>query len=309
MTLNNEKAIIKTLNLGDSIDEIENDQFLSSDEDADDSELLYWKSCANYIEDLPWFHGDMTRNTSEALLLANGVEGTYLVRNSASDPGSYTVSVRCQSSIKHYSLRHNVHDNTYTFGRGFYDSYNDLIDHFECKPVLTGETGEPVIFRYPYIKDVPEPSSYEKVLRHAEEGKEEINYTINIQELTDYHIASKEGYLIKRGALHKNWKKRWFVLHKNILRYYANKDDTNPIRMIDIRHAYIAVETECDNRRCISLVLPFRTFYFHAPTWHDSLSWFDILQWKINYYKKRMNIERENTMNREARDPESFVRV
>lgn len=42
----------------------------------------------------------MTRNTAEALLLANGIEGTYLMRRSKNKPGMYTVSVRFVA-VKH----------------------------------------------------------------------------------------------------------------------------------------------------------------------------------------------------------------
>lgn len=48
----------------------------------------------SFMIDFSWFHDNMTRNTAEALLLANGVEGTYLLRRSKNNPGMYTVSVR-----------------------------------------------------------------------------------------------------------------------------------------------------------------------------------------------------------------------
>ena len=33
----------------------------------------------------------------------------------------------------------------------------------------------------------------------------------------------KQGYLIKRGHFMKNWKKRWFILRKNIIYYYKSR--------------------------------------------------------------------------------------
>jgi hypothetical protein len=33
-------------------------------------------------------------------------------------------------------------------------------------------------------------------------------------------MPSKDGYLIKKGEVVKNWKKRWFVLHGSLLCYY-----------------------------------------------------------------------------------------
>jgi len=46
------------------------------------------------IEDLSYFHPGMTRNTCEALLLSNGIEGNFLIRQSGKDQNRYTVSVR-----------------------------------------------------------------------------------------------------------------------------------------------------------------------------------------------------------------------
>ena len=40
-----------------------------------------------------WYHGDISRNAAEALLLSNGKEGTYLLRSSTKHQG-YSVSVR-----------------------------------------------------------------------------------------------------------------------------------------------------------------------------------------------------------------------
>ena len=39
------------------------------------------------------------------------------------------------------------------------------------------------------------------------------------------HVVLKEGYLIKKGARVKNWKKRWFVLNGDALRYYNDRVD------------------------------------------------------------------------------------
>ena len=33
-------------------------------------------------------------------------------------------------------------------------------------------------------------------------------------------MPSKDGYLVKKGEVVKNWKKRWFVLHGSVLCYF-----------------------------------------------------------------------------------------
>lgn len=77
-----------------------------SEETSCDEELDYFndlsprevtlerKKRLSRVADLPFFHQGITRNTCEALLLANGIEGSYLVRESGEDEDRYTVSVR-----------------------------------------------------------------------------------------------------------------------------------------------------------------------------------------------------------------------
>lgn len=272
----------------------DDDDELSDDEvdyfnGTDDAFELRQSRQIECIEDLTYFHAGMTRNTCEALLLSNGVEGSFLIRKSGEDHGRYTVSVRCVNSIKHYSLGVDHFKQTYTFGMGRFDSLNELVDHFKCMPVLESESGTTVTLKHPYIYDIPEPTQYEKVTRHAELGKKTSfdNNTMAKPSL-DLHIASKEGYLVKRGAIHKNWKKRWFVLQKNFLKYYKDKKDDAPIRTIDLIEAMHAVEDFCDGRKnCFRLALPNRIFYFVANSPLEAKSWIEMLQWKIEYYQDR----------------------
>jgi hypothetical protein len=47
----------------------------------------------------------MTRHVAEALLLSNGIEGTYLLRRSPTDPASFAVSVKTHQAVLHYQAR------------------------------------------------------------------------------------------------------------------------------------------------------------------------------------------------------------
>ena len=35
----------------------------------------------------------------------------------------------------------------------------------------------------------------------------------------------KKGYLTKRGHKRKNWKRRWFILEKTVVKYFENKEN------------------------------------------------------------------------------------
>ena len=81
-------------------------EYSDSDDTSFDEELDYFndlspregtlerKKRLSRVENLTFFHPGITRNTCEASLLANGIEGSYLIRESGDDKDRYTVSVR-----------------------------------------------------------------------------------------------------------------------------------------------------------------------------------------------------------------------
>lgn len=50
-----------------------------------------------------WFHGPIPRTTAE-YLLSNGIDGSYLVRESESNPGEHSISVRHEGKVAHYRV-------------------------------------------------------------------------------------------------------------------------------------------------------------------------------------------------------------
>ena len=57
------------------------------------------------IEAEEWFHGRIKRNEAEKILIQNGRDGMYLIRESESKPGDYSLSVLVYSNVKHYRIR------------------------------------------------------------------------------------------------------------------------------------------------------------------------------------------------------------
>eukprot|EP00128_Syssomonas_multiformis_P016763 Colp12_sorted_trinity150504_noHs@12380 len=52
-----------------------------------------------------WFHGRIKRGDAEKLLMSSQNVGTFLIRESESRPGDYSLSVRDVDSVKHYRIR------------------------------------------------------------------------------------------------------------------------------------------------------------------------------------------------------------
>lgn len=235
------------------------------------------------LDDLPFYHGDMSRNASEVLLLNNATEGMYLLRSSTTNPGSHTVSVRCRDSVKHYTLECEERGGeVYVFGKGRFEGLQEVVDHFQCNPVLTSSDGSTITLTQPYARNVPEPNNYEDIATHSEQGKP---FTSPEESFPDLHIASKEGFMMKRGAIRKNWKTRWFVLQKNYLKYYKKKESGSPIRTFDLRKATEVSQCDIDGKEnCFKLVLPSRTFFMCSQSSYESEQWSKILKWKVDYY-------------------------
>eukprot|EP00043_Microstomoeca_roanoka_P016410 m.167416 g.167416 ORF g.167416 m.167416 type:complete len:710 (+) comp16453_c0_seq4:310-2439(+) len=64
---------------------------------------------SNYVAPLqsldnePWYHGRIARTTAE-YLLSNGIDGSFLVRESQSSPGEYSISMRFDGKVFHYRV-------------------------------------------------------------------------------------------------------------------------------------------------------------------------------------------------------------
>ncbi|XP_065679204.1 dual adapter for phosphotyrosine and 3-phosphotyrosine and 3-phosphoinositide isoform X2 [Hydra vulgaris] len=235
------------------------------------------------LADLDWFHGDISRSTAETILISNANEGTYLLRIN-SDKQNYSVSVRCQNSVKHYVINHDKKKNIFVFGIATFYSLKELLDHFESHPVLSSAEDETVVLQKPYKNKDNELHSYTPVSRHGEAGKD---FCSPQNEPIDICVASKEGYLTKRGEIHKNWKERWFVVQKNTLQYFHTKTAKKPIKTLDFSKATETGEDTCDNKmNCFRLVFPNRTYYFVGKSPAQVKEWVELFQWKISYFQK-----------------------
>ncbi|XP_070544986.1 dual adapter for phosphotyrosine and 3-phosphotyrosine and 3-phosphoinositide-like [Ptychodera flava] len=246
------------------------------------------------FEQLSWFHGNMSRHLAECLLLQNGKDGSYLLRESQSNAGEYTVSVRSKDSVKHFRLQRGIGGMAYTFGMLSFDTFPELLAHFDKQPLVGGETGTLTTLKYPYARDVEEPPCYETFKVHAAFGTPQRN---SFDEDQHFANASKEGYLTKEGGIVKNWKTRWFVLCKHELKYYKTRDTLTPIKTLDLRECQ---GVDWDNYRmkdrdnCFILEFPERTYYVCANTNPEAEEWIKILRWQIRHLQGKGDTIRLN---------------
>ncbi len=77
----------------------------------------------------PWYHGNITRAGAE-LSLSSGINGTFLIRGSISNPGQYYISLKCNGQVYHYIICEDPHTSKY-FVRlnSKFDSLSELVEH------------------------------------------------------------------------------------------------------------------------------------------------------------------------------------
>lgn len=115
----------------------------------DDSEGNWWKARSkvsnkegyvpnNYIAPVKtldahdWFFGKIKRTDAEKmLLLPINQHGCYLIRESESKPGDYSLSVRDGDTVKHYRIRRLDQGGFYIARRSAFPEISDLVAHYE----------------------------------------------------------------------------------------------------------------------------------------------------------------------------------
>ena len=97
----------------------------------------------------------------------------------------------------------------------------------------------------------------------------------------DLGLPIKFGYLIKKGAVVRNWKRRWFILIRLSLLYYEEQNSQFSIGALNLFDAKISISNDVLELKCphsftvskgqkVSLIED-RTFYVKGNTVHE---WF-----------------------------------
>lgn len=82
------------------------------------------------LQTMPWFHGKITRDDAEELLVPR-TDGLFLVRESTNFPGDYTLCVVYQEKVEHYRVIYK--DNKLTIDEEVYfENLTKLVEHYEA---------------------------------------------------------------------------------------------------------------------------------------------------------------------------------
>lgn len=241
------------------------------------------------LEGCLWYHGPLSRHIANSLLMQNGSEGTYLLRervlkgSGSTGIGRLCLSVRTSDAVKHFDVGWD--GRAYILGEATLHSIDELVEHFGKKPIM-GTDDVRTKLCFPYPRHIEEFASYEKVRVSTGWGAKQFGGD-STTPTPSLSTASHEGYLTKLGGVHKNWNTRWFVLWKNELKYYRHREDKHPVKILDLSQCSHVAETDKKGKdNCFMICMPTRTYYAYAETREAMQQWVDILRTEVGRAKK-----------------------
>ena len=246
------------------------------------------------MESLSWYHGGVSRHISEALLMANGREGSFLLRD-VSD--GHCLSVRGRDAVKHFKIERT--EEGISFAHSCFSDLEELLKVLANQVILCGDTGDLsknfdqgtlLTLKYPYPKQVEEPDTYDEIMMLHSTICTNATLEDLDEQLQGVPLASKSGFLTKQGGSVKNWKTRWFVMVRNEFSYFPDRSSDKPIRTLNIEDCIEIGSCEIPSKsHCFYLTFPDRTWYFSAKTNEDMEEWTSIINWKLKRIKEQIN--------------------
>lgn len=100
--------------------------------------------------DRPWYYGSITRNVCDNLLNQFGHDGDFLIRDSETNAGDYSVSLKAPGRNKHFRVH--VEGGHYCIGQRKFHTLDQLVDHYQRAPIYTNKQGEKLYLVRPLPK-------------------------------------------------------------------------------------------------------------------------------------------------------------
>nr|CDS33738.2 tyrosine protein phosphatase non receptor type [Hymenolepis microstoma] len=114
-------------------------------------ELRYPLTVGDYItENARWFHGRQTASEAQKLLLQKGKNGSFLVRESIRQPGSYVLSVVTGGNTVSHILVNRLPNSKFDLGDGrAFSTLSQLIEHYSAFPIMVKD-GDLICLKQPF---------------------------------------------------------------------------------------------------------------------------------------------------------------
>lgn len=103
-----------------------------------------------HLNDKIWYHGVMSRQQCDQLLNAYAEDGDFLIRNSETSAGDFSVSLKAPVRNKHFRVHYM--DDSFCIGQRKFDSLDELVEHYKRTPIYTSATGEKMFLKKAYLR-------------------------------------------------------------------------------------------------------------------------------------------------------------
>ncbi|KAL0274255.1 UNVERIFIED_CONTAM: hypothetical protein PYX00_006723 [Menopon gallinae] len=98
-----------------------------------------------------WYYGSITRVQCDNLLNQHGHDGDFLIRDSETNIGDYSISLKAPGRNKHFRVH--VEGALYCIGQRKFHTLDQLVDHYQRAPIYTNKQGEKLYL----VRPLPKP--------------------------------------------------------------------------------------------------------------------------------------------------------
>jgi hypothetical protein len=102
------------------------------------------------IKSQPWYFGTISRAECDAILTEKGMDGDYMIRESETNVGDYSVSLKAPGRNKHFRVH--VEGTLFCIGQRKFPTLQQLVEHYQRAPIYTSQKGEKLFLIRPLPK-------------------------------------------------------------------------------------------------------------------------------------------------------------
>ncbi|XP_076338631.1 SH2/SH3 adapter protein dreadlocks-like isoform X1 [Tachypleus tridentatus] len=98
----------------------------------------------------PWYFCNISRNQCDQMLNNSAQDGDFLIRDSETNVGDFSVSLKAAVRNKHFRVH--VENGIYCIGQRRFNDLDELVEHYKRVPIYTSPQGEKLYLVKPFPK-------------------------------------------------------------------------------------------------------------------------------------------------------------
>lgn len=116
----------------------------SNSDQAAITALYYRQGVSGPLACKDWYYGAIKRHDCDEMLNHYGADGDFVIRDSETNAGDFSVSLKAPGKNKHFRVR--FVDGVFNIGQRRFASLDELVDHYKKAPIYTGDSGKVKLF-------------------------------------------------------------------------------------------------------------------------------------------------------------------